>query len=93
MSERFKELVLKTSDRATDRGFESHSLRQKEDHPMGGLLFGLVGFERPLRKHASGMFLGRGRVLWFPDTSGTDVDGNQTFLCSIAGLDGGNTLI
>ena len=28
MSERFKELVLKTSDPATGRGFESHSLRQ-----------------------------------------------------------------
>ena len=28
MSERFKELVLKTSDAATHRGFESHSLRQ-----------------------------------------------------------------
>ena len=31
MSERFKELVLKTSDAATRRGFESHSLRQ---HPL-----------------------------------------------------------
>ena len=29
MSERFKELVLKTSDAATRRGFESHSLRHK----------------------------------------------------------------
>ncbi len=28
MSERFKELVLKTSDAAMRRGFESHSLRQ-----------------------------------------------------------------
>ena len=28
MSERFKELVLKTSDSAMSRGFESHSLRQ-----------------------------------------------------------------
>ena len=27
MSERFKELVLKTSDSAMSRGFESHSLR------------------------------------------------------------------
>ena len=27
MSERFKELVLKTSDPETGRGFESHSLR------------------------------------------------------------------
>ena len=30
MSERFKEPVLKTGDGATHRGFESHSLRQKE---------------------------------------------------------------
>ena len=28
MSERFKELVLKTSDSERSRGFESHSLRQ-----------------------------------------------------------------
>ena len=31
--------------------------------------------ERPLRKHAGGMFLGRGRVPQIPDASGTDVDG------------------
>ena len=30
MSERFMELVLKTSDAATRRGFESHSLRHTE---------------------------------------------------------------
>ena len=30
MSERFKELVLKTSDGATHRGFESHSLRHSK---------------------------------------------------------------
>ena len=41
MSERFKELVLKTSDRATDRGFESHSLPQ-----MGVLIF----YESGIRK-------------------------------------------
>ena len=29
------------------RGFESHTLRQKENHPLGGSLFGCkVGFER-----------------------------------------------
>ena len=33
MSEWFKELVLKTSDSARNRGFESHSLRQKEPQP------------------------------------------------------------
>ena len=78
----------------TPCGFESHLSHQNK---RGGnsllFYFGKMGLERPLRKHAGGMFLGRGRVLWFPDTSGTDVDGNQTFLCSIAGLDGGNTLI
>jgi len=26
-------------------------------------LIGVMGFERPLRKHAGGMFLGRGRIL------------------------------
>ena len=31
--------------------------------------------ERPLRKRAGGMFLGRGRVSQIPDASGTDVDG------------------
>ena len=42
MSERFKELVLKTSDSAMSRGFESHSLRQSsqdfcdlEKYPSG----------------------------------------------------------
>ena len=34
MSEWFKELVLKTSDSARNRGFESHSLRQKEAPPI-----------------------------------------------------------
>ena len=28
-----------------------------------------AGLERPLRKHAGGMFLGRGRVLGSPDAS------------------------
>ena len=42
MSERFKELVLKTSDTATYRGFESHSLRQKEIPSLvGGISFWL----------------------------------------------------
>ena len=39
MSERFKELVLKTSDGATHRGFESHSLRQKEPQYQLGFFF------------------------------------------------------
>ena len=33
MSEWFKELVLKTSDSARNRGFESHSLRQRKRAP------------------------------------------------------------
>ena len=32
MSERFKELVLKTSDSVRGRGFESHSRRHGADH-------------------------------------------------------------
>ena len=42
-------------------------------------LIGVMGFERPLRKHAGGIFLGRGRVLPISDASGTDVDGIGTF--------------
>jgi len=34
-----------------------------------------MGLERPLRKHAGGMFLGRGRVPRIPDASLGDVDG------------------
>ncbi len=34
MSEWFKELVLKTSDSARNRGFESHSLRHKNASQM-----------------------------------------------------------
>ena len=33
-----------------------------------------MGLERPLRKHAGGMFLGRRRVPQISDASGTDVD-------------------
>ena len=44
MSEWFKELVLKTSDSARNRGFESHSLRQETAlPPRGGALFFLCG--------------------------------------------------
>ena len=35
---------MKTSDGATHREFESHTLRQKEDHPPGGPLFGIRGW-------------------------------------------------
>jgi len=30
---------------------------------VAGFLIGVTGFERPLKKHAGGMFLGRGRIL------------------------------
>ncbi len=43
MSERFKELVLKTSDTERYRGFESHSLRQSKNHPLR-VVFPLMGF-------------------------------------------------
>ena len=44
--------------------------------PFGSAQFLLlkVGLERPLRKHASGMFSGRGRVPQIQDASDTDVD-------------------
>ena len=38
VSEWFKELVLKTSDLARDRGFESHPLRHKQDRADGEVL-------------------------------------------------------
>ena len=46
MSERFKELVLKTSDGATHRGFESHSLRQKKTLSKDKVFFNEIN---PLR--------------------------------------------
>ena len=45
---------------------------------MGILFFGKMGLERPLRKHASGMFLGRGRVHEGTTAGGTPV-GNPSF--------------
>ena len=39
---------------------------------MGGM-----GLERPLRKQSGGLFLGRGRVPCFADTSGMDVSAKQ----------------
>ena len=46
MSERFKELVLKTSDGATHREFESHTLRHKNKTTLkDGLVFYLGMFE------------------------------------------------
>ena len=82
MSERFKEPVLKTGDGVTHRGFESHSLRQKEHHPAGGVLFGFEqGFERTapvytlVQKVSSGHFLVRGRIHVHPAVSRGDIDG------------------
>ena len=43
---------------------------------MDGLFFGMGGgLERPLRKHAGGMFLGRGRVPQISDAFQRNVDG------------------
>ena len=39
VSERFKELVLKTSDSERGRGFESHLLRHPKNHPNGWFFF------------------------------------------------------
>ena len=39
LSERFKELVLKTSDTAMYREFESHTLRQTKEPVHEGLAF------------------------------------------------------
>ena len=36
-------------------------------------LIGVMGFERPLRKHAGGIFLGRGRIHRFLNAPGTGV--------------------
>ena len=46
---------------------------------VAGFLIGVMGFERPLRKHAGGMFLGRGRILWFLDAPLAGVDRNQIY--------------
>ena len=44
MSERFKELVLKTSDLERDREFESHPLRQKLNRVILQLVDAVVSF-------------------------------------------------
>ena len=50
----------------------------KKGHPFGCPFFVCrTGIERPLRKCASGTFLGRGRFPWLPDASPRDVDGSQ----------------
>ena len=47
MSERFKELALKSSDRLeSDRGFESHSLRQKGNFAYAEFSFCNNGIRR-----------------------------------------------
>ena len=71
LSERFKEPVLKTGDSERNLGFESLTLRQRSSHPFGGvgIFYDELRFERPLRKHASGMFLGSWRIRVYPDTS------------------------
>jgi len=52
------------------------SRTKKSECPYGHSDFLMLelGLERPLRKHAGGMFLGRGRVPQISDASDTDVD-------------------
>ena len=49
MSERFMELVLKTSDASRHRGFESLSLRFPYSAPVEYLVFGLEKYPRGRR--------------------------------------------
>jgi len=60
-------------------GFESRYSDQKYGIRFCGfhIFYGVMGFERPLRKHAGGMFLGRGRILWLLDAPLAGVDRNQ----------------
>ena len=82
LSEWFKELVLKTSDTATYRGFESHTLRQKSSYSIRGMRIFIEdrdSKDRPDRrkgkKQSGGLFL---RSWENPCASGRihmDVDG------------------
>ena len=60
-------------------GFESRYSDQKSGIRVCGfqIFYGVMGFERPLRKHAGGMFLDRGRILWFLDAPLAGVGRNQ----------------
>ena len=52
----------------------SKSHKKLESAFAGSSFFiGVMGFERPLRKHAVGMFLGRGRIHRFLNAPGTGV--------------------
>ena len=53
--------------------------KNPDTHSGIWIFYCLMGLERPLRKYAGGIFLGRGRVLPISDASGTDVDGIGTF--------------
>ena len=70
---------LRAGEQFLARGRVPHTVRCVFSYPF--LYLGWVmGLERPLRKQSGGLFLGRGRVPWFSDASGTDVDGNQSIL-------------
>ena len=61
------QLVSASDCGSEGRGFESHYPPQKKrTSPKGLVLFfwrpAIMEFERPLKKHAGGMFLGRGRI-------------------------------
>ena len=51
-----------------------------------GFLIGVMGFERPLRKHAGGMFLGRGRIPRFPGAVLWTVNGNRNVIENVKSL-------
>ena len=79
MSERFKELVLKTSDGATHREFESHTLRQKEDHPPGGPLFDIRGWRFEQLNAARVSAVGDGGAPRSESNTGMIASGDHTF--------------
>ena len=68
------QLVSASDCGSEGRGFESHYPPQKQKPRLlpWFFVFGnkwIMGFERPLRKHADGMFLGRGRIPGKPTAS------------------------
>ena len=69
-------------------GFESRHSDQKPvtAFAVTGFLIGVMGFERPLSKHAGGMFLGRGRIPRFPGAVRWTVNGNRNVIENVKSL-------
>ena len=82
------QLVSASDCGSEGRGFESHyPPHKKKPHPFGwGSFYGIMGFERPLRKHAGGMFLGRGRIPRFPGAVLWTVNGNRNVIENVKSL-------